>query len=79
MPYYLSAIDNDAIENETKIKSLQLRLHGQLKTIKNLETKLSSSVAELEDRSVLLVEAQKKLLSIDRKEKIKYRGDYWIA
>jgi SPX domain protein involved in polyphosphate accumulation len=62
------------LENETKIKSLQLRIKGQLQTIHTLEEKLSTTVTELEDHKRLLATAQSKLLNIDRKEKLKYRG-----
>jgi uncharacterized coiled-coil protein SlyX len=64
----------NALESETKIKSLQLRIKGQLQTIKSLEDKLASTTAELEDRSSLLASAQKKLLNIERKERQQYRG-----
>ena len=62
------------LESETKLKSLQLRIKGQLQSIKSLEEKLASTVAELEDKASMLATVQRKLVSIERKEKLKYRG-----
>lgn len=66
--------DTNGLENETKIKSLQLRVKGQLQTIKNLEDKLGITVAQLEDHKNLLAAAQKKLSAIERKERMQFKG-----
>jgi uncharacterized coiled-coil protein SlyX len=44
-------LSKEEISSETKVKSLELRINGQLKTIRNLETQVSELEQTLKDRN----------------------------
>lgn len=56
--------DNCDIENDMKVKSLQLRLKGQLKCIKSLELQLQNATELLNQRTKQIYQLQAKLKSI---------------
>ena len=58
-------------ENDTKLKSLQLRVLGQLRAIKLLEKNLSSAMNQLDQKNELLQSAQKRILYLEIKEREK--------
>ena len=57
------------VESDLKIKSLQLRITGQLQTIRVLETQLAETQRSLEMRSLLVKQVESRLRQLEPKEK----------
>ena len=56
-------------ESDLKIKSLQLRITGQLQTIRVLETQLADTQRSLEMRSLLVKQVESRLRQLEPKDK----------
>jgi hypothetical protein len=63
-----------AAEYESKLKALRLRVKGQLETIRSLETQLAEFTHTLSTKDAQLGEAFKRLMVLEKKEKMRMRA-----
>ena len=61
--------EDTKVETDLKIKSLQLRVTGQLRTIRVLETQLAETQSSLESRSQLVVQVESRLKQLEPRER----------
>ncbi|CAE7634653.1 unnamed protein product, partial [Symbiodinium microadriaticum] len=66
--------ENIASEYQSKIKAMHLRIKGQLETIRALESQLAESSHSLTTKDAQLAEAFKRLLVLEKKEKMRVRA-----
>lgn len=59
---------------EAKLKAMRLRVKGQLETIRALEAQLAEATHTLATKDVQLAEAFKRLLVLEKKEKLRVRA-----
>lgn len=71
---HLSGPADITSEYESKLKAMRLRIKGQLETIRSLETQLAESTHILTTKDAQLAEAFKRLMVLEKKEKMRLRA-----
>ena len=64
----------DCPEHESKLKAMRLRLKGQLETIRALESQMAESTHALTVKDAQLTEAFKRLVVLEKKERLRQRA-----